>query len=285
MYLDQRSTVLAVDNLNGSKVLGRTLRVDHTRNYEQPKGRDEEGEVVEPEEQSMNALPSMVGGPAGRGAIEAGGEEDVDEEDPMAAYIRSERVSSHSSTSLQRHGGKGWARTDAPSHLPHLHSSASPSRHLVLPPNPRRKRSTSTSIAIPTDPRRTSPIDTTPRTAIAIAIDPTAIDPIGNDPQPTATTEHDRARLVEIATATTHPEMLLLLDDVPAPHHLMSHLPLELFVQKQHLSSLLPPHLHPPLLPPHAIDLLPHLLQLMIEMEDQRIGGTPVLPLEEEMSG
>ncbi|KAL7410238.1 hypothetical protein BDY24DRAFT_328508, partial [Mrakia frigida] len=37
MYLDQRSTVLAVDNLNGSKVLGRTLRVDHTRNYEQPK--------------------------------------------------------------------------------------------------------------------------------------------------------------------------------------------------------------------------------------------------------
>lgn len=92
MYLDQRSTVLAVDNLNGSKVLGRTLRVDHTRNYEQPKGRDEDGEVVEPEEQSMNALPSMVGGPSARGAIEAGGE-DVDEEDPMAAYIRSERVS------------------------------------------------------------------------------------------------------------------------------------------------------------------------------------------------
>jgi RNA-binding motif protein, X-linked 2 len=29
MYEDQRSTVLAVDNLNGSKVLERTLRVDH----------------------------------------------------------------------------------------------------------------------------------------------------------------------------------------------------------------------------------------------------------------
>jgi hypothetical protein len=27
MYLDQRSTVLAVDNLNGAKVGGRTLRV------------------------------------------------------------------------------------------------------------------------------------------------------------------------------------------------------------------------------------------------------------------
>lgn len=31
MYLDQRSTVLAVDNLNGAKVGGRTLRVRPTR--------------------------------------------------------------------------------------------------------------------------------------------------------------------------------------------------------------------------------------------------------------
>jgi RNA-binding motif X-linked protein 2 len=29
MYEDQRSTVLAVDNLTGAKVLERTLRVDH----------------------------------------------------------------------------------------------------------------------------------------------------------------------------------------------------------------------------------------------------------------
>ena len=28
-YEDQRSTVLAVDNLNGAKVLGRTIRVEH----------------------------------------------------------------------------------------------------------------------------------------------------------------------------------------------------------------------------------------------------------------
>eukprot|EP00965_Chrysotila_dentata_P030770 1024956-Pleurochrysis_carterae.AAC.1 len=28
-YEDQRSTVLAVDNFNGAKLLGRTLRVDH----------------------------------------------------------------------------------------------------------------------------------------------------------------------------------------------------------------------------------------------------------------
>lgn len=30
-YADQRSTVLAVDNLNGTTILGRTIRVDHTR--------------------------------------------------------------------------------------------------------------------------------------------------------------------------------------------------------------------------------------------------------------
>jgi RNA-binding motif X-linked protein 2 len=32
-YLDQRSTIIAVDNLNGSKVLGRILRVDHCEDY------------------------------------------------------------------------------------------------------------------------------------------------------------------------------------------------------------------------------------------------------------
>ncbi|ETW84103.1 hypothetical protein HETIRDRAFT_28234, partial [Heterobasidion irregulare TC 32-1] len=37
MYEDQRSTVLAVDNLNGATVLDRTLRVDHVKNYKQPK--------------------------------------------------------------------------------------------------------------------------------------------------------------------------------------------------------------------------------------------------------
>ncbi|KAJ1944439.1 RNA-binding protein Cwf29, partial [Kickxella alabastrina] len=42
-YEDQRSTVLAVDNLNGTKVLDRVLRVDHVKNYRQPgAGKDEE---------------------------------------------------------------------------------------------------------------------------------------------------------------------------------------------------------------------------------------------------
>lgn len=36
-YEDCRSCVLAVDNFNGSKVLGRSLRIDHVENYRLPK--------------------------------------------------------------------------------------------------------------------------------------------------------------------------------------------------------------------------------------------------------
>ena len=63
MYEDQRSTVLAVDNLNGIKIKpdGRTLRVDHVKNYKQPKTKGDDGEWIEPEEQSMNAKPQLIG--------------------------------------------------------------------------------------------------------------------------------------------------------------------------------------------------------------------------------
>jgi len=42
-YEDQRSTILAVDNLNGIKLGGRTIRVDHVSEYRIPKS-DEKGE-------------------------------------------------------------------------------------------------------------------------------------------------------------------------------------------------------------------------------------------------
>ena len=47
-YEDARSCILAVDNFNGSKVLGRSMRVDHVENYRLPKEireKEEEGEV------------------------------------------------------------------------------------------------------------------------------------------------------------------------------------------------------------------------------------------------
>lgn len=60
MYEDQRSTVLAVDNLNGAQVLDRTLRVDHVKNYKQPRTKGEDGEWQEAEEQSLNAKPQLI---------------------------------------------------------------------------------------------------------------------------------------------------------------------------------------------------------------------------------
>lgn len=61
MYQDQRSSILAVDNLNGAKVLEKTLRVDHVKNYKQGKIKNADGEWVEPEEQSLNAKPEVIG--------------------------------------------------------------------------------------------------------------------------------------------------------------------------------------------------------------------------------
>lgn len=40
-YQDQRSTILAVDNLNGIKLLNRTIRVDHVEEYKVPKELDD----------------------------------------------------------------------------------------------------------------------------------------------------------------------------------------------------------------------------------------------------
>ncbi|KAM5256436.1 RNA-binding motif protein, X-linked 2-like [Ctenodactylus gundi] len=45
-YEDQRSTILAVDNFNGIKIKGRTIRVDHVSNYRPPKDSEEMDDVT-----------------------------------------------------------------------------------------------------------------------------------------------------------------------------------------------------------------------------------------------
>uniref|UniRef100_K7FRS2 RNA-binding motif protein, X-linked 2 n=1 Tax=Pelodiscus sinensis TaxID=13735 RepID=K7FRS2_PELSI len=45
-YEDQRSTVLAVDNFNGIKIKGRTIRVDHVANYRPPKDSEDIDDVT-----------------------------------------------------------------------------------------------------------------------------------------------------------------------------------------------------------------------------------------------
>lgn len=89
MYEDQRSTVLAVDNLNGSQVLGRTLRVDHVANFKQERVRDAEGNLVEPEEQILNCAPPET--VVDEDEDPEHGDGDADLEDPMAAYFAEKR--------------------------------------------------------------------------------------------------------------------------------------------------------------------------------------------------
>jgi len=49
-YEDQRSTVLAVDNLNGIKILNKSLRVDHVNDYKPPK----DNEKIDPETKKLH---------------------------------------------------------------------------------------------------------------------------------------------------------------------------------------------------------------------------------------
>jgi len=91
MYEDQRSTILAVDNLNGAKVLERTLRVDHVKNYKQPKAKGEDGEMVEAEEQSLNAKPEMVVDDDAASESSASSGPKIDPEDPMRDYLLAKR--------------------------------------------------------------------------------------------------------------------------------------------------------------------------------------------------
>ncbi|CCM01735.1 uncharacterized protein FIBRA_03801 [Fibroporia radiculosa] len=111
MYEDQRSTILAVDNLNSANVLERTLRVDHVKDYKQPKVKGEDGEWQEREEQSFNAKPEMIIGPfhvlltliahsrQQKYATEDDAESDssvdsgppIDPEDPMYEYLVAKR--------------------------------------------------------------------------------------------------------------------------------------------------------------------------------------------------
>ncbi|KAG7382460.1 hypothetical protein PHYPSEUDO_004847 [Phytophthora pseudosyringae] len=54
---DQRSTVLAVDNLNGFKLLDRVLRVDHVLQYKLPKELQEDSDSEDEGERKQRGLP------------------------------------------------------------------------------------------------------------------------------------------------------------------------------------------------------------------------------------
>ncbi|OJT05408.1 RNA-binding motif protein, X-linked 2 [Trametes pubescens] len=91
MYEDQRSTVLAVDNLNGAKILERTIRVDHVKNYKQPREKGEDGELHERDEQSLNAKPTLLRDEAEVSESSDDSGPEIDPEDPMRDYLIAKR--------------------------------------------------------------------------------------------------------------------------------------------------------------------------------------------------
>ncbi|KTW27727.1 hypothetical protein T552_02167 [Pneumocystis carinii B80] len=90
-YEDQRSTVLAVDNMNGTKVLGRILRVDHVSNYRHPKQNNDDEESGK---LGMNAAPPILYENLQK-TKEESDEDDyakgIDINDPMRSYIIKKR--------------------------------------------------------------------------------------------------------------------------------------------------------------------------------------------------
>ncbi|POW02340.1 hypothetical protein PSHT_12140 [Puccinia striiformis] len=91
MYENQLSTNLAVDNLNGAIVLGRTLRVDHCKNYKQLE-KNQEGKTIERDAdlgERLNARPELHIQPTRSDDDDL--DQSIDPEDPMAAYLLEER--------------------------------------------------------------------------------------------------------------------------------------------------------------------------------------------------
>ncbi|BGP26793.1 RNA binding motif protein X-linked 2 [Rhodotorula toruloides] len=109
MYADQRSTVLAVDNLNGAQVLGRTFRVDHVLNYKQLERDQESGKMKERDEQSLAAHPEkFLAKPSASDAEDSDSSHpSIDPDDPMRDYLISEKRKSK-----KRAGSEGESKEE-----------------------------------------------------------------------------------------------------------------------------------------------------------------------------
>ncbi|KAI0053712.1 hypothetical protein FA95DRAFT_1462851, partial [Auriscalpium vulgare] len=113
MYEDQRSTVLAVDNLNGANVLNKTLRVDHVKNYKQQRTKGEDGEWVDQEEQSMNAKPQLVDDDGGSESS-ASSAPDIDPDDPMRDYLLEKWREERAAKKTKKTKSKGKHKNETP---------------------------------------------------------------------------------------------------------------------------------------------------------------------------
>lgn len=126
-YEDQRSTDLAVDNLGGASVMGRVLKVDHTR-YKRKDGEEEE-----------ERERGLQGGPVGKESEEESEGErrpmvkeelelqkllrEHDDDDPMKEYlVQEKREQVAQALARLKDGGKEGKRKKEHKHRHHHHS-------------------------------------------------------------------------------------------------------------------------------------------------------------------
>ncbi|SCW03486.1 LAFE_0G11540g1_1 [Lachancea fermentati] len=85
-YEDQRSTILAVDNLNGSSIAGRVVKVDHT--LYTPRDEDKDYTEAVKEELKKDRVPKHISETTIQGASRIT-MNDEDFSDPMAGFLKS----------------------------------------------------------------------------------------------------------------------------------------------------------------------------------------------------
>jgi RNA-binding motif X-linked protein 2 len=156
-YEDQRSTDLAVDNLGGATVMGRMLRVDHTKYKKRDDGepdpgidleeqwRKEQGENGEEESEEEVKRPVLKEERELAKLIQ-----EHDEDDPMKAFLVQEKKEEVEAALKRLEGGKGVEKEKRHKHR-HHHRSRRPkeegdereSRHSHRKEGEERKRSRS----------------------------------------------------------------------------------------------------------------------------------------------
>ncbi|KAI9814544.1 MAG: hypothetical protein M1832_005724 [Thelocarpon impressellum] len=109
-YEDQRSTDLAVDNLGGATVMGRTLKIDHTRYKRKEEDGDGDnlvGVIERPGDAFEDSASEEKRRPMLKEELElAALMRDHDDDDPMKEYIVSEKRAEVSRALAVREGGK-----------------------------------------------------------------------------------------------------------------------------------------------------------------------------------
>lgn len=122
-YEDQRSTDLAVDNLTGTVVLGRTLRVDHTRYKKKADEPDEGLDLIEAARVESNS-GNVSEEEAPRAMLEEERElalliKDHDDDDPMKAFLIEEKKEEISKVLLLLENAKSSGRKHVSKHKHH----------------------------------------------------------------------------------------------------------------------------------------------------------------------